>query len=90
MSDCLNEWIFEKIKKSPGEFGGFSSNPLIMLAFLKEFYPDATVAELTPKHMSKLSTISRTKNKLLKKNPKLDRRKFSQISLPDFRTNKTS
>ncbi len=76
----MNEWIMEKIRSNPKRFGGFSSNPLIMLEFLKEFYPDATVAELTPQHMSKLSTISRTKNKLLKKNPKLDKRKYPQTS----------
>lgn len=82
MSYCVDEWILEKISKSPKKFGGFYSNPLIMLEYLKEFYPDATVAELTPQHMSKLSTISRTKNKLLKKNPKLDRRKYPQTSIP--------
>lgn len=82
MSEFVKEWIMEKISKSPKKFGGFSSNPLIMLEFLKEFYPDATVAELTPQHMSKLSTISRTKNKLLKKNPNLDRRKYPQTSFP--------
>ena len=81
MSDLTNEWVMDKIISKPEKFGGFRSNPLIMLEYLKEFYPDATVAELTPQHMSALSTISRTKNKLLKKNPNLDRRKRLQMKL---------
>jgi hypothetical protein len=68
----LYVWVYNKIKSNPEKFGGDFSNSLIMYQYLKEFYSDIIVSELEPQLMSILSTISRIKNKLLKKNPHLD------------------
>ena len=72
LKNQLYVWTYEKIKNNPKRFGGNYSNSLIMYEYIKEFYSDSTVAELEPKLMSILSTISRIKNKLLKKNPHFD------------------
>ena len=74
LKNQLYIWTYEKIKSNPKKFGGNYSNPLIMYEYIKEFYRDSTVAELEPKLMSILSTISRIKNKLLEKNPQFDKR----------------
>ena len=74
LKNQLYIWTYEKIKNNPKRFGGNYSNPLIMYEYIKEFYSDSTVAELEPKLMSILSTISRIKNKLLEKNPHFDYR----------------
>ena len=68
----LYKWTYEKIKSNPKKFGGDFSNSLIMYEYLKEFYNDFAVYELEPQLMSILSTVSRIKNKLLKKNPHFD------------------
>jgi len=70
----LYRWTYDKIKSEPKKFGGDFSNSLIMYEYLKEFYADDKVMQLEPQLMSILSTISRIKNKLLKKNPDLDYR----------------
>jgi len=70
----LYEWTYDKIKSNPKKFGGDFSNSLIMYEYLKEFYADDKVMQLEPQLMSILSTVSRIKNKLLKKNPDLDYR----------------
>jgi len=68
----LYVWCYDKIKSNPKKFGGDFSNSLIMYEYLIEFYADDTISHLEPQLMSILSTISRIKNKLLKKNPHLD------------------
>ena len=68
----LYVWVYNKIKSNPKEFGGDSSNALIMFEYLKDFYNDFGVSELEPQLMSILSTVSRIKNKLLLKNPQYD------------------
>lgn len=70
----LYVWTYDKIKANPKKFGGDFSNPLIMYEYVKEFYSDNHVSQLEPQLMSVLSTISRIKNKLLKKNPHFDMR----------------
>lgn len=67
-------WCYDKIKANPKKFGGDFSNSLIMYEYLIEFYADDTISHLEPQLMSILSTVSRIKNKLLKKNPHLDYR----------------
>lgn len=79
MHSNLSIWVLSKIESNPGIFGGRFSNPLIMLEYLKEFYPGVEVKDLTHEHMSTLSTISRIKNKLLEKYPSLDHRKRIQL-----------
>jgi hypothetical protein len=70
----LYRWTYDKIKSDPKKFGGDFSNSLIMYEYLKEFYADDKVVHLEPQLMSILSTVSRIKNKLLRKNPHLDYR----------------
>lgn len=70
----LYRWTYDKIKSNPKKFGGDFSNPLIMYEYLKEFYANESVLQLEPQLMSILSTISRIKNKILRKNPHLDYR----------------
>jgi len=70
----LQAWTYEKIESNPQKFGGDFSNSLIMYEYVKEFYSDNHVSQLEPQLMSILSTISRIKNKLLKKNPHFDMR----------------
>ena len=70
----LYVWTYEKIKSNPKKFGGDFSNSAIMYAYLTEFYQDYEVIQLPQELMSVLSTVSRIKNKLLVKNPKLDYR----------------
>lgn len=70
----LYVWCYDKIKSNPKKFGGDYSNSLIMYEYLLEFYADDNISQLEPKLMSILSTISRIKNKLLKKNPQFDYR----------------
>lgn len=70
----LYVWVYDKIKSNPKKFGGDFSNSLIMYEYLMEFYSDDNVSMLEPQLMSILSTISRIKNKLLKKNPHFDYR----------------
>jgi hypothetical protein len=70
----LNQWTYDKIKSNPRKFGGDFSNSLIMYEYMKEFYADEKVLHLEPQLMSILSTVSRIKNKLLKKNPHFDYR----------------
>lgn len=68
----LYVWVYDKIKSNPKKFGGDFSNSLIMYEYLIEFYADENISQLEPKIMSILSTVSRIKNKLLKKNPHFD------------------
>jgi hypothetical protein len=70
----LYAWVYDKIKSNPKKFGGDFSNPFIMYEYLLDFYSDATVLQLESELMSILSTVSRIKNKLLKKNPQFDNR----------------
>jgi len=70
----LNAWTYNKIKGNPKKFGGDFSNSLIMHEYLIEFYANEKVVQLEPQLMSILSTVSRIKNKLLKKNPNFDYR----------------
>ncbi len=72
LQNQLYRWTYEKIKSNPKKFGGDFSNSLIMIEYLKEFYSGYVVNELEPQLMSILSTVSRIKNKLLKKNPHFD------------------
>lgn len=74
LKNQLYRWTYEKIKTNPKKFGGDFSNSLIMYEYLKEFYADDKVMQLEPQLMSILSTISRMKNKLLRKNPHFDHR----------------
>ena len=74
LKNQLYKWTYDKIKSNPKKFGGDFSNSLIMYEYLKEFYADDKVMQLEPQLMSILSTVSRIKNKLLKKNPDLDYR----------------
>ncbi|MEN4045806.1 hypothetical protein [Sulfurimonas sp. NWX367] len=70
----LYVWTYDKIKENPEKFGGDFSNSLIMHEYLLCNHSDKKVVQLEPKDMSILSTVSRIKNKLLKKNPDLDYR----------------
>ena len=70
----LYVWTYEKIKSNPKKFGGDFSNQLIMHEYLMEFYSNDRVAQLHQGVMSVLSSVSRIKNKLLKKNPQFDYR----------------
>jgi len=72
LKNQLYRWTYDKIQSNPKKFGGDFSNSLIMYEYLIEFYADDKVIQLEPQLMSILSTISRIKNKLLKKNPHLD------------------
>jgi hypothetical protein len=72
LKNQLYRWTYDKINTNPKKFGGDFSNSLIMYEYLKEFYADDKVLHLEPQLMSILSTISRMKNKILKKNPHLD------------------
>ena len=44
----LYKWTYEKIKSNPKKFGGDFSNSLIMYEYLKEFYADNYVLEISP------------------------------------------
>ena len=68
----LYVWVYDKIKSNPKKFGGDFSNSLIMYEYLIEFYANENISQLEPQLMSILSTVSRIKNKLLKKNPHFD------------------
>lgn len=68
----LFEWCYDKIKDNPKKFGGDFSNSLIMYEYLLDFHSDKNVLQLEAQLMSVLSTVSRIKNKLLKKNPDFD------------------
>jgi hypothetical protein len=70
----LYVWAYDKIKSNPQKFGGDFSNSAIMYEYLKDFYSDYSVLQLQQEVMSILSTVSRIKNKLLEKNPPLDKR----------------
>ncbi|MBL1243502.1 MAG: hypothetical protein COA39_003740 [Sulfurimonas sp.] len=72
LKNQLYRWTYDKIKGDPKKFGGDFSNAFIMFEYLIEFYPDVNVSQLEPQIMSILSTVSRIKNKLLKKNPSFD------------------
>ncbi len=74
LKNQLYKWTYDKIKSDPKKFGGDFSNSLIMYEYLKEFYSTDNVSQLEPQLMSILSTVSRIKNKLLKKNPDFDNR----------------
>lgn len=65
-------WVYNKIKSNPQKFGGDSSNPAIMFEYLLEFYPHESVVQLQQQTMSLLTTVSRIKNKLLKRHPQYD------------------
>ena len=68
----LYHWVFHKIKSNPKKFGGDFSNPLIMMEYLKKFYSSYYIYELELELMSILTTVSRIKNRILKKYPHLD------------------
>lgn len=70
----LKEWVHDKIKSNPKKFGGDFSNPFIMYEYLIDFYSNAMISDTSPELMSILSTVSRFKNKLLKKYPQFDNR----------------
>ncbi|MEV9615764.1 hypothetical protein [Aliarcobacter butzleri] len=68
----LYKWTYEKIKSNPKKFGGDFGNAEIMHSFLLEFFGDKIVSSLEVNNFSILSSISRIRNKLLKKNPHFD------------------
>lgn len=74
LKNQLYRWTYDKIKSNPKKFGGDFSNSLIMYEYMREFYADDKVLHLEPQLMSILSTVSRMKNKLLRKNPEYDHR----------------
>ncbi|MCG3665394.1 hypothetical protein L5F09_06515 [Aliarcobacter butzleri] len=68
----LYKWTYEKIKSNPKKFGGDFGNAEIMHSFLLEFFGDKIVSSLEVNNFSILSSISRIRNKLLKKNHHFD------------------
>ncbi len=70
----LYAWVYDKIKSNPKKFGGDFSNAYIMYEYLISFYANMTITELAPEQMSILSSVSRFKNKILKKYPQYDYR----------------
>ena len=71
-------WAYEKIKSNPKVYGGDKSNPIIMKAYVQEFHNGERADQLSDIVYSVLSTVSRVKNKLLKKNPQFDYRKINK------------
>lgn len=69
---ALYEWVYEKIKSDPKNFGGDNSNALIMKEYSIEFYNGKSISNLNKEFFSILSTVSRIKNKLLERNPQFD------------------
>ena len=68
----LYVWVYDKIKENTEKFGGDAGNRSIMHKYLQEFHSESRVCELEPRQMSILSTVSRIRNEILKKNPQFD------------------
>ncbi|MDK9693930.1 MAG: hypothetical protein OEL19_06770 [Sulfurimonas sp.] len=66
-----HRWTYDKIKSDPKKFGGDFSNAFIQIEYAKEFY-DSVVDTVVK--IKTLVSISRIKNKLLRKNPQYDNR----------------
>jgi len=71
LKNQLYRWTYDKIKSDPKKYGGDNSNAYIQLEYIQEFYNGVVDTVLK---MKTLVSISRIKNKLLEKNPNLDKR----------------
>ena len=69
-----SKWTYDKLKSNPKKYGGDNGNAEITHSFLLDFFGDKIVSSLEVYNFSILSSVSRIRNKLLKKNPQFDMR----------------
>jgi hypothetical protein len=68
----LRLWTYNKIVSNPRLYGGDEGTAHIMVAYLKEMYPNERVEQLPFTVAKALNSVSRFKNKILETDPTLD------------------
>lgn len=72
IESSIIEWTLNKLKSNPKLYGGDNGNNEIILAYLKETNPFATIVSLTTESIAHSVAVSRCKNKLLEQYPEYD------------------